>query len=216
MIRFSRAPSDREGGTAHVAFDALSAKLAGRLQQAVDEFAEGPSSLEANLAEQPAAVGTTQQDEPELPELASWENPEPGDVAEALLEDGQGPEGDDRRTEPRRIFTRRVLTLRENSTRVLIGRDLSPGGMRTDPDPELQMGDELSLALPLRADHVPLVVRARVVRDDAERGLSLQFLDLSEQHTAFLKQHATLLPICDSPYAEEEPACVIVSEILDS
>ena len=216
VIRFSRAPSDREGGTAHVAFDALPAKLAGRLQQAVDEFAEGPSSLEAALAEQPAAVGATQQDEPELPELASWENPEPGDVDEALPEDGQRPEGDDRRTEPRRIFTRRIVTLREDKARVLIGRDLSPGGMRTDPDPNLELGDEISLALPLRADHVPLIVRARVIRNDAGRGLVLQFVDLSEQHAAFLKQHATLLPICDSPYAEEEPACVIVSEILDS
>ena len=106
--------------------------------------------------------------------------------------------------------------IREDTTRVLIGRDLSPGGMRTDPDPNLELGDELSVALPLRADHVPLVVRARVVRDDAERGLVLQFVDLSKQDASFLEQHAALLPICDSPYAEEEPARVIVSEILDA
>jgi hypothetical protein len=62
---------------------------------------------------------------------------------------------------------------------------------------------------------VPLVVKARVVRDDAERGLVLRFLDLSEKHAAFLRQHANLLPICDSPYSEEEPAWVIASEIVD-
>jgi hypothetical protein len=213
VIRFSQAPSNGEGRTAHVVFDALSAKLARRVDQAVAEFAEGPSSVEAALAEQPAAVAATQQDEPE-------------ELDEALREDGQcleggdsddAPEtGDDRRGQPRHIFTRRVVILRKDTARVLIGRDLSPGGMRTDPNPNLELGDELSVALPLRVDHVPLVVKARVIRDDAERGLVLQFVDLSEQHAAFIKQHATLLPICNSPYAEEEPARVIVSEILDS
>ena len=106
--------------------------------------------------------------------------------------------------------------MRVSIARVLIGRDLAPGGMRTDPDPDLALGDELSVALPLRANHVPLVVKARVIRDDAERGLVLQFVDLSEQHAAFLKQHAGVLPVCDSPYAEEEPAWVIVSEIVES
>ena len=157
MIRSSRASSNREGRIAHVAFDALSAKLAGCVQQAVDDFATGPSSLKAAVVEQPAAVAATPQDEPELPELASREGPEPEDVDEALPEDGQWPEGDDsddesetgndRRAESRRIFTRRVVALREDTTRVLIGRDLSPGGMRTDPDPNLELGDELSVAL---------------------------------------------------------------------
>ena len=262
VIRFSRAPSDREGWTAHVAFDALPAKLAGRVQQAVGHFAEWP-----------AAVGATPQAESRLAELSSPEDSESEDLDETLTEDGRAPEagldepasvaeegdstevveppirtiavknayegglemanehddgserggdcddelktGDDRRTEPRHIFTRRVVALREDTTRVLIGRDLSPSGMRTDPDPNLELGDELSVAFPLKANHMPLVVRARVVRDDAERGIVLQFVDLSEQQAAFLKQHASRLPICDSPYSEEEPAWVIVSEIVD-
>ncbi|MGI9592756.1 MAG: PilZ domain-containing protein, partial [Myxococcota bacterium] len=212
-----------EGRTAHVAFAALPAKLADGVRQAVEQFAEGPSSTEASLVERAAAVAATPREEPELAPPAGPVDPEPEPLGEPEPREETpdttepAPEtGDDRRTESRHIFTRRVVALREDMTRVLIGRDLSPSGMRTDPDPKLQVGDELSVALPLRADQAPTVVRARVFRDEGDRGLVLQFVDLSEAHAAILKQHANLLPICDSPYAEEEPAWVIVSEVVDA
>ena len=86
--------------------------------------------------------------------------------------------------------------------------------MRTDPDPTLHVGDLLTVALPWRVRY-PLVVKARVIRNDAERGVVLQFHELSENAAASVAQIASLLPICDLSFEDEEPAWVIVSEVLD-
>lgn len=179
------------------------------IEEAVEDlFAEPASEEEENLPfEEPKPAVRTIAVQNDVEDV-----PAPDQAAD--VEDEPANEAD-RRGEPRRIFTRRVVAQGADKTRVLMGRDLSPGGMRTDPDPDLHVGDEFSVALPLRAQHVPMVVKARVIRDDAERGLVLQFLDLSDRQAAFLEQHANLLPICDSPYAEEEAARVIASEIVE-
>jgi hypothetical protein len=136
----------------------------------------------------------------------------------AIGPDSSGDSADsesDRRTEPRRIFSRQIVALANDKSRVLIARDLSVGGMRTDSDPSVAVGDELKVALPLVVGQAPLVMKARVIRDDGESGLVLQFQDVSEETAAFLEEKSSFLPICDSPFEEEEPAWVIVSEILD-
>jgi hypothetical protein len=58
-------------------------------------------------------------------------------------------------------------------------------------------------------------VKARVIRDDDERGLVLKFEDLSEEAARFIEQAASLLPIYDVAFEDEEPAWVIVSEVLE-
>jgi hypothetical protein len=58
---------------------------------------------------------------------------------------------------------------------VLIGRDLSPGGLRVEPHPALTVGSTLRLALAGTTDASQVLVDARVIRDDGENGIALHF-----------------------------------------
>lgn len=57
---------------------------------------------------------------------------------------------------------------------VLQGADLSKSGLRVDAHPALTEGAEIRLALPARTGE-PIVVGAKVLRDDGERGVALRF-----------------------------------------
>jgi hypothetical protein len=225
-----------------VIFDDLSREQKSRLRMIVDEFAEGPASFageheaeggyDENL---PADLESSEEDWSQAPlpaelerKRADWSSaPVTADPAAtatvpvpraATAPDSSGDSADfesNRRTEPRRIFSRQIVALANDKSRVLIARDLSVGGMRTNRDPNVAVGDELTVALPLVDGQVPLVIKARVIRDDGESGLVLQFRDVSEKAAAFLREKSSFLPICDSPFEEEEPAWVIVSEILE-
>lgn len=121
----------------------------------------------------------------------------------------------DRRSAPRHRYAEHVIALGDEAARVLIGRDISLGGMRTDPHPDVSVGDELRIALHVRPGQDPLVVKARVERDDGEDGLVLQFIRLQESARHHLERMANFLPILavrkDGGDGEE----VVVSEILD-
>ncbi len=180
--------------TLHIKFERLSASDRKRLAGAVASFSEGPARLPTELAPMREAAA----DAPEEP-----------------VDRDADEEESESRGDPRRIFDRRVIVLTEDATRVMVGCDLSAGGMRARPDPNLSVADELTIALPLPARKVPLVVRARVIRDDGEDGLVLRFLELSQDAEECLRESLGLLPICDSPFEDEEPAWVIVSEVID-
>ena len=55
---------------------------------------------------------------------------------------------EERRMDSRVAFTRRVISLGEGPAHVLLGRDLSVGGMWAEPNPWLTIGYELRLACP--------------------------------------------------------------------
>jgi hypothetical protein len=79
---------------------------------------------------------------------------------------------------------------------VLVGRDLSVGGMRVDPNPALQLGATLRLAIGMASDTPPVEVEARVARDDGECGVVLHFDWLEPGGKQRLrKMIATLPPI---------------------
>jgi hypothetical protein len=102
-----------------------------------------------------------------------------------------------------------------NATRVLMGRDISVGGMRVDPNPALSLDDELQIAIHVRAREEPLVVTARVTRDDHKRGLVLRFRDLSDGDRRHLQQMIGWLPILAMREDREEDLAMVVSEILE-
>ena len=68
----------------------------------------------------------------------------------------------ERREEPRYSIDRRIIALGVEAARVLIGRDISLTGMRVESHELVDVGDELRLALHVRARSEPLVVQARV------------------------------------------------------
>ncbi|MGH0030335.1 MAG: PilZ domain-containing protein, partial [Myxococcota bacterium] len=122
-------------------------------------------------------------------------------------------EGGERRTAPRRAIDRRVIALGEEATRVLMGRDISIGGMRVNPNPLLKVGDDVRLAIHVGNQEIPLVVTARVHRDDGERGIVLRFHELDREATRLLDSMLDALPVIE-PGDTQAASGMIVSEIL--
>jgi hypothetical protein len=123
-------------------------------------------------------------------------------------------EGDERRRASRHAYAgRRVVALGEQAARVLIGRDLSVGGMRVERAPNLEPGQVLQLAIHVSAGETPLVVRAEVVRDDGERGFALRFCDLSSSAERYLGKMVGALPVLED--GAERGDGLVVSEIID-
>jgi hypothetical protein len=102
----------------------------------------------------------------------------------------------ERRRQPRVELDREVLDL-DPETRVpryvLVGRDLSAGGLRVEPHPELRLDEILSLAL-FDAHGAPLELSARVARDDGERGWVLEFEELGREASTRLAELIESLP----------------------
>jgi hypothetical protein len=101
----------------------------------------------------------------------------------------------DRRRHPRAVYDRRVIAEAAAAMhRMLLGRDLSAGGMRVDRHPDLRVGSRVRLALYDAAREAPLVVDAVVARDDGPRGFGLQFLGLTPELDARLEALVAGLP----------------------
>ncbi len=125
----------------------------------------------------------------------------------------QAPQ-EERRREPRRAFHRHVVALDRTATRVLIGRDLSVGGMRVDPNPALMPLKTFRLSIHVGEGELPLVVRARVVRDDGEAGMVLRFEQLGFAVQEHLRKSLRELPIL-APGGDGGAERVLVTEILE-
>jgi hypothetical protein len=107
-------------------------------------------------------------------------------VAEVLA--APEPEPQERRASPRRWFARRVIARGAGRPRVLVGRDVSAGGMRVENAAGLAAGDELQLALHAQAGEVPLVVGARVLRTGPGGDAALEFVDVSAPQRVALEK----------------------------
>jgi hypothetical protein len=120
----------------------------------------------------------------------------------------------ERRRSPRGEMKRHVIGLKGDDAPVLMGRDVSVGGMRVDSHPSLSLHDELQLAIHVRAREDPLVVRARVTRDDGPRGLFLEFFDLPDSSRSYLEKMVDFLPIL-AVRDGGDSAGIVMSEILE-
>ncbi len=121
----------------------------------------------------------------------------------------------ERRGGARRRFTRRVLAAGTGISHVLLGRDLSSGGMRVRPDPELALGDELKLAIHSRPGLPAIMVKAVVARDDGEDGVVLRFHELPDSIAARLEQIMDGLPSLRLGKRPSARPGVVVSEIIE-
>jgi hypothetical protein len=105
-------------------------------------------------------------------------------------------ESSDRRRASRRRYARRVIAAMSDGAlhRVLIGRDVSPGGMRVDRQQELRVGATMRVALYDAAREAPVVVEARVARDDGKLGMALRFENVSPELAGCIEQLVATLP----------------------
>lgn len=124
-------------------------------------------------------------------------------------------EGSERRQSVRRPYRQRVVALDEQAARVVVGRDLSFGGMRIDPNPALRIGDVLKVALHAGAEAVPIVVLAAVDRDEGEAGLVLVFSELAAgQRERLEKILAAASAIQSADVEDGSSGSLIVGELL--
>jgi hypothetical protein len=136
------------------------------------------------------------------------------DSACAAADAAESQDADERRRAARYALAgRRFVALGEQAARVLIGRDLSVGGMRVDRAPNLEPGQILQLAIHVTAGETPLVVRAEIVRDDGERGFALRFCNLSTPAERYLAKMVGSLPVLEA--GDELGRGLVVSEIID-
>ena len=116
----------------------------------------------------------------------------------ALLESVPGGERRQRRVH----YGEEVLEF-GSARSVLVGRDLSCGGMRVEPHPGLAVGEAVRLALPAEPGEESLVLAARVVRDDRAQGLALRFEALGPEDRRRISRIVERHPVIRSLESEQ-------------
>lgn len=204
VLRVTSA-GNQSGGVRHAAaihFEKLSMNAKRRIFQVLNDRAHGPTVLPEPLPETEAREDTTSG----RVDGAAGQRQQP--IA--------GPASpDDRRKHDRVAYEQEVSVHGDEAESVLIGRDLSMGGMRIEPHPSLEIDDTLELALYGEAGDDPFVVKARVVNRDAEASLGLAFIDLDAGIAARLDRMVSHLPSIEPLQDGESDAMgSIVSRIL--
>ena len=123
--------------------------------------------------------------------------------------------GSERRTSYRASFEESIAVVGSSGTRVLMGRDVSSGGMKVERLPGLEIGDRLRLALYGPTEPEAIEIDAEVVRDDGEAGLALRFTRPSPETSRALEKFVACLPSVESlEDGEVDGMGTIISEIL--
>lgn len=207
QLRSKVIRSTDEGGAAGaqravaLGFENLSVRNRRRLTEILEQRASGPLALSKAMAAASGAV--TKSD-------ASARDNERTPLAAA-----GSPE--DRRKNPRASYDRSVRSVDEEANLVLMGRDLSVGGMRIEPHSGLAIGTKLRLAIYGEPREDPFIVRARVVRNDGDEGMGLRFEQIPSGVAARLESLVATLPSVESLHGGETDALgSVVSRILES
>ncbi len=171
-----------------------------------DDAARASMDAEVEAALAPHHATMVPEESDDAPPRSALPAEEPGADSRELL--------DERRREPRREFNRQVVALDRSARRILVGRDLSVGGMRVDANDALTPRKSFRLSIHVRQGEVPLVLRARVARDDGEDGILLRFDPLSFAVQEQLRKSLRELPILATGDGEE-PEAVLLTEMID-
>jgi len=200
----------------HVKFGKLSSRVALSLFEIIERFADGPAVLptrdtRTGAVRRAMAVAAEIGGSSVVPMVPNAITDEAVDRADEQLVDSQS-EGSENRSDPRLVYSARIITLGEGAARVLAAEDISSGGLGAETHPDAEVGDELQVAIPLQGEKTPLIAKVRVVRNQGK--LALAFEDLPPDSRERLHRQLNLLPEKESSFSEdEEPARVIVSEI---
>lgn len=176
-----------------VEFEALSSKLANRLATLLERNALGPLRLPGFERSEPDVVG-----------------------ADAPVEKCEATFAIQRRSARCSLHNQEVVALDEETDRVmhvLVGKDLSSGGIRVESHPLIQIGDRLRIALYDAAQPEPVVVEAIASRDDGPRGVVLVFENLDPDRDRALARMIGTLPGIQA-CRETEGQDLVVTEIL--
>ncbi|TMA35527.1 MAG: PilZ domain-containing protein, partial [Deltaproteobacteria bacterium] len=122
---------------------------------------------------------------------------------------------DDRRRRQRAAYSQTIPAFGERALRVLVGRDLSVGGMRFQPHGDVWVGDHLQLAIYGDAGDAPMLIWGHVARSDGDRGMLIRFDPLDASVQARLERLVASLPAVESLHdSEAEAMGTVLGEIL--
>jgi hypothetical protein len=193
-----------------------------RIPRAFEAEPDRHAALEEGGALELEEGGASELDESAAPDQRTDEFA----LAATEFETNRPDEGNsDRRREERVAYSERVVALDEEAARVLVGRDLSPGGMRIAANESIRVGDTLRVALHSGTQSEPLVVIATAHRDDGDDGIVLTFDDLSESQCEQLSEiirggpavHASMDETDDLEHSEETIGeSIVVAEMLET
>jgi hypothetical protein len=131
-------------------------------------------------------------------------------------EDPEEQAAPDRRKHPRRAFEVKVPAFGTRALRVLVGRDLSMGGMLVEHTPDLALGDRLHLAIYGDPEAEPFLVWAMVARDEGSKGMALVFDEVHPVVGQQLEELVMSLPSVENLQDGEAAAMgTVVTEILE-
>lgn len=202
VVRVSKDPqSDGHYAGLHWNPD-MSDSIRARLSFLINQWSLGPpdtSSPRVGSSDIPvlppdrcrSIAGMTLDDETDPPVKV------PPQTEESLLEMTH-TETPDRRDQPRGAFPSPVPAHRGGRGKVLMARDLSGLGMRIEPMPCLDLGQQAQLVLHGPGLIEALEVSARVVRDDGPDGMVLAFEALSPNQLKRLNRLVADLPQVES------------------
>jgi c-di-GMP-binding flagellar brake protein YcgR len=198
--------SGTNGQTVAITFDPdLPQKIRTSLARLINLWASGPRSVAPTNPSTAPSIPPCRL--PSLPDLTLDDETDPPVQSrtpvgiEIDLDQGTRRSQDlngDRRNEIRGQFESTIVAESSDGPIVLLGRDLSPGGMRVESVGDLKMGDQFRLALHGPGPSDPIVVRAEVVREDGRDGFALAFLDLDERMTREIEKIVDCLPGVES------------------
>jgi len=177
-----------------------------RLTALINHWASGPQALDAAVVAGAPAIPATKL--PSVPDLTLDDETDPPILAgsEVAVELGEGSGSNepteedprDRRVHTRGHFETSVVAEGNEGPFVLIGRDLSAGGMAIERHPDLHVGDRFTLALHAPSLREPIVVDAEIVRDDGASGFGMVFDGLAEEAREAIEKMVACLPDVES------------------
>jgi len=194
--------SDSEPGVAvALRFDRLDSDTRMRLDALIAAHTLGPTPLDRKSGSggtgEPRDGGPARAAAPALPpEAFAGEN--------------------DRRRGRRVPHRQEVIALEPELSRVrhtLIGIDLSPGGIRVEPHPDLTIGDRVRIAIYDAAANATLVVDAEAVRDQGSRGVVLRFSGVSDETRKQIERIVEATPQIEA--GRGAGSGVVVAEMLE-
>jgi hypothetical protein len=215
VLRTDAAAGEASGTTALIAkFDETGAKTRKALKAILAAYASGPAKIDRATAAQ-TTVSAAAEPAAERPDQAAPVRPhQPTPIRPTPAASEPHPSSPrDRRSETRHTIDPLVVQLRDEAARVLVGRDISVGGMRVDPNRRLTVGQTLRIAIHVSGMEAPLVVTSKVHRDDGRDGLALRFVELSRETTEKLAQALEELPVL-APSGDARESGFVVSQIL--
>jgi hypothetical protein len=175
-------------------------------EQTLHRVAALRASAAALAKPAPAALG---RPAPAKPVLAP-----PAPAPRVLAPPAPPDEGAERRQSSRATFDRQVSRLDDEANSVLLGRDLSIGGMRVEYHENVQIGDVLELAVYVSPREEPIVLKARVAHDAGD-GLGLSFEGMPADVGARLEKLIARLPSVESLQGGESAGLgSVVSRVL--